>query len=322
MIELINASKEAGLGAAVFAAIEGADVDGELDGNWGQKSIDAAARGGADLVYAISNAFGENIKVADVRGLAALAQKVAQKLQHSTDDFEKIDHERTRLERLKSFAISALGPLVTVLVTGLCLSVVGAAATASMGAAAVAGAGCGTIGGAAGRFADGLNRTGSVEVAFDAALDGERMAYDAAAGLAGGALGYASMPKAPFGATKTSGQPVPSSTRPPAPATNTVDPNTVRFSQDSARATFRDGRSVADMSADLKSGALNPSDVPPIRLVDQGGELFTLDNRRLIAFQDAGVQVPFRMATASEITKDAFKFTSQNGGTSIQLRFW
>ncbi len=105
-------------------------------------------------------------------------------------------------------------------------------------------------------------------------------------------------------------------------ATNTVDPNTVRFSQDSAGATFRDGRSVSDMSADLKSGALNPSDVPPIRLVDQGGELFTLDNRRLIAFQDAGVQVPYRMATASEITKDAFKFTSQNGGTSIQLRFW
>jgi hypothetical protein len=44
-------------------------------------------------------------------------------------------------------------------------------------------------------------------------------------------------------------------------ATNTVDPNTVRFSQDSASHTFRDGRSVSDMAADLKSGDLLPGNV-------------------------------------------------------------
>jgi hypothetical protein len=50
--------------------------------------------------------------------------------------------------------------------------------------------------------------------------------------------------------------------------------------------------------------------------------MFTLDNRRLVAFQEAGVGVPFRMATQREITKDAFKFTTRNNGTSIQLRLF
>jgi hypothetical protein len=74
------------------------------------------------------------------------------------------------------------------------------------------------------------------------------------------------------------------------------------------------------MAADLRSGDLSPNNVPAIRLVEREGQKFTLDNRRLIAFQEAGVPVPYRMATASEIRRDAFKFTTQNGGTSIQLR--
>lgn len=105
-------------------------------------------------------------------------------------------------------------------------------------------------------------------------------------------------------------------------ATNTVDPNTVRFSQDSASHTFRDGRSVSAMAADLKSGDLLPGNVQPIRLVERDGLMFTLDHRRLVAFQEAGVRVPFRMATQREITKGASKFTTKNNGTSIQLRLF
>jgi hypothetical protein len=61
----------------------------------------------------------------------------------------------------------------------------------------------------------------------------------------------------------------------------------------------------------------------PIRLVENDGGLYTLDNRRLVAFGDAGVAVPYRMASASEIAREwDTKFTTKTGGLSIQLRLW
>lgn len=44
-----------------------------------------------------------------------------------------------------------------------------------------------------------------------------------------------------------------------------------------------------------------------------------MDNRRLAAFQEAGVDIPYRMATPQEIAK-GWKFTTQNDGTSILIR--
>jgi len=115
---------------------------------------------------------------------------------------------------------------------------------------------------------------------------------------------------------------------PPSVATNsalaesgTVSPTRIRFSQDSATAEFGNGTSISDMANGLKNGTLDPTSVPPIRLVARDGEIFTLDNRRLIAFQEAGVDVPYRMATPEEIAKEGWKFTTSNGGTSIQLKF-
>jgi hypothetical protein len=55
-------------------------------------------------------------------------------------------------------------------------------------------------------------------------------------------------------------------------------------------------------------------------LVNKDGQLFTLDNRRLAAFQQAGVPVPFQMATPEQAAAQAWKFTTQNGGTSIRIR--
>jgi hypothetical protein len=49
-------------------------------------------------------------------------------------------------------------------------------------------------------------------------------------------------------------------------------------------------------------------------------KVFTLDNRRLKAFQEAGVPIRTRAATAAEIANDAFKFTSKNGGASVRVR--
>jgi hypothetical protein len=99
-----------------------------------------------------------------------------------------------------------------------------------------------------------------------------------------------------------------------------ADPGAIRFSQSSVSATFRDGSTISDLAAGLRSGAVDPTSVPPIRLLDQGGTLFTLDNRRLLAFQQAGVGVPYRMATDAEAASQMWKFTTNNGGTSVVVR--
>jgi hypothetical protein len=66
------------------------------------------------------------------------------------------------------------------------------------------------------------------------------------------------------------------------------------------------------------------SSIPPIRLVERDGLLFTLDNRRLAAFSAAGRPVPYRMATEAEIAKEwAKKFTTteqQGWGWYIGIR--
>jgi hypothetical protein len=99
-----------------------------------------------------------------------------------------------------------------------------------------------------------------------------------------------------------------------------MDPHTVRFSQSSIGYRFRDGRTIDELAQALRTGQVRPEDVPPLRLVERDGQLFTLDNRRLEAFRRAGVPIPWRMATPEEIEADAFKFTTKNGGIAVKVR--
>jgi len=55
--------------------------------------------------------------------------------------------------------------------------------------------------------------------------------------------------------------------------------------------------------------------ITKVRYDGLGGMLFTLDNRRLLVFSQAGQQVPFRMATQSEIEKE---FANKFSTTSAQ----
>lgn len=57
-----------------------------------------------------------------------------------------------------------------------------------------------------------------------------------------------------------------------------------------------------------------------MRLVKIDGKLYSLDNRRLAAFQEAGVEMPYRMATPQEIVQQQWKFTTTNDGISIIMR--
>jgi hypothetical protein len=99
-----------------------------------------------------------------------------------------------------------------------------------------------------------------------------------------------------------------------------MDPNRVRFTQRSISFRFNDGRTIAELAEALKTGQVRPEDVPPLRLVEKDGEYFTLDNRRLEAFRRAGVEIPWRLATAEEIERGSFKFTTTNGGVSVKVR--
>nr|WP_240903876.1 S8 family serine peptidase [Chengkuizengella sediminis] len=99
-----------------------------------------------------------------------------------------------------------------------------------------------------------------------------------------------------------------------------IDSSTVRFSQSSISSNFSDGSSVYDLIAGLKSGKINSNDIPSIRIFEIDGTRYTLDNRRLYAFQEAGIDVNYTLATPQEIANEAWKFTTKNNGESIKVR--
>ena len=105
------------------------------------------------------------------------------------------------------------------------------------------------------------------------------------------------------------------------PENGSINPKFVYYSQNDAGQTFKDGRKWIDLANGLKDETINPSNVPPIRIFnDANGKIWTLDNRRLAAFEYAEVDVPYISATAKEIENELWKFTTNNGGTSILIR--
>lgn len=104
-----------------------------------------------------------------------------------------------------------------------------------------------------------------------------------------------------------------------------MDPATIRFSQDSISAYFKDDSSVESLANSLKTGSVKADAVQPILLVErrQKGKprLITLDNRRLWAFKEAGKSVRCRWATPKEIEANSFKFTAGKfGKATITVR--
>jgi RHS repeat-associated protein len=104
--------------------------------------------------------------------------------------------------------------------------------------------------------------------------------------------------------------------------TGEIDAGAVRFSQDSIKSTFTDGRSVAELAEGLKNGTIDPASVPPIRILEKNGQIFSLDNRRLAAYQEAGIPIRYQKATFKDIANSLArdKFSTGNGGTSIRVR--
>ncbi|WP_405699856.1 DUF6531 domain-containing protein [Streptomyces sp. NBC_01383] len=104
------------------------------------------------------------------------------------------------------------------------------------------------------------------------------------------------------------------------PAAGTISPRAVRFSQDSISERFKNGKSVDDVIEDLRHGRVTADEFPAIRVFERNGSIYTLDNRRLHVFQEAGVDIKFARATPQEIQNEGWKFTTRNDGNSINVR--
>jgi hypothetical protein len=80
-----------------------------------------------------------------------------------------------------------------------------------------------------------------------------------------------------------------------------LDPKDIRFSQPTVSPNFKNGKSVSDLINDLRSGKISPYDLPPIQVVQRGGKLFSIDNRRLLAFNIAGIEkIPVEIVSLSD----------------------
>jgi RHS repeat-associated protein len=95
-----------------------------------------------------------------------------------------------------------------------------------------------------------------------------------------------------------------------------IDPARVRFSQDSVKRSFRNGKDVNDAIELLAAGGSSAAaKYPPIRVVEHRGQLYTLDNRRLLVFSQTDQAIPYRMATQEEAKRE---FTRKFSTTSAQ----
>ncbi|HEY1028120.1 MAG TPA: hypothetical protein VGE28_10915, partial [Pseudomonas sp.] len=102
--------------------------------------------------------------------------------------------------------------------------------------------------------------------------------------------------------------------------TGYANPADIKFTQNSVSNTFKDGQSLQTTIDGLKSGKISPDALPPIRVFEKDGVIYSLDNRRLLAVSQAGVPIKIVPATQAEVVKEAWKMTNPNGGEIICAR--
>jgi len=96
----------------------------------------------------------------------------------------------------------------------------------------------------------------------------------------------------------------------------------VRYSQDSIRGIFRDGRPIMQMRRELFEGKKSLASIPTITAVVHDGQVYSTDNRRLWTFKHCGIthdaRIPVVVGKLNE--KSARKFTTPSKGITIRRR--
>ena len=105
----------------------------------------------------------------------------------------------------------------------------------------------------------------------------------------------------------------------------------VRFTQDSVDWPFKNPNyNIGDTALALRKGTLTPEDLEPIRIFEKNGQLFSLDNRRLLTFRSAGKDPYFLLEDYNDpaIQRELYsrkngrqpKFSTTNGGMSVLVK--
>ncbi|CAM1356334.1 hypothetical protein [Tenacibaculum halocynthiae] len=100
------------------------------------------------------------------------------------------------------------------------------------------------------------------------------------------------------------------------PMKGEINPSRVRTAQSGAQEHFSDGRSIASTAHELRNPK-DDTDVPGIKVVESGGELYSLDHRRLVAYRKSGKLAPYEM---SDNEKDLLrKKSTKDNGMSMKI---
>jgi len=94
----------------------------------------------------------------------------------------------------------------------------------------------------------------------------------------------------------------------------------VFFTQSSIKTSISgDSGTIHELAKGLKEGTINPKDIPAVRIYrdEYTGKVYSLDNRRLWAAKEAGVDINVRWATEGELSKLLNHVTTTNGGTGV-----
>jgi hypothetical protein len=106
-----------------------------------------------------------------------------------------------------------------------------------------------------------------------------------------------------------------------ASTTCNLNPFDIRFTQYSVSQKFSNGKDLNTLIKELSSGKVKPSDMPAIRVVEYEGNLWSLDNRRLLASQNAKLDsISVKMESLSDLkVLEEFqdKYKPINGGKMI-----
>jgi hypothetical protein len=84
--------------------------------------------------------------------------------------------------------------------------------------------------------------------------------------------------------------------------------------------TLRTGENINDVVAKLmvSGGDALARSFEPIRIFERNGSLYTLDNRRLLIFSQARLDIPYVWASPAEVAAEAWKLTA----TASQANGW
>jgi len=101
-----------------------------------------------------------------------------------------------------------------------------------------------------------------------------------------------------------------------------VNPNEIHFTQDTISPYFSDRPgTISDTIRALREGHVTPDEIPVIRVVEYNGKHWSLDNRRLAAFQSASLRdIPIErlsLRDADVLAEFRDKFKPIEGGRKI-----